>query len=96
MDVRGNPKFADLTPAFLANRRRDAAAILEALERGDFEIVTSLGHGMKGAGGSFGFQPITDIGAALEEAAGNEDDVLARKVLRELHSYLDGVEIVSA
>ena len=63
------PKFADLVPGFLQNRRQDVVAMLDALDRGDFATVESLGHGMKGAGGSWGFQAITDIGAALEQAA---------------------------
>src|SRR4051812_28784144 len=60
--VRANPKFADLIPGFLQNRRQDVSAIVEALDRGDFDTVESLGHDMNGAGGSYGFQAITDIG----------------------------------
>src|SRR6185369_12993116 len=93
--VRANPKFADLMPEFLQNRRRDVAAMLDALERNDFETVQSLGHDMKGAGGSYGFQAITDIGAALEQAAGNTDTDASRKCVGELSTYLDRVEIVS-
>src|SRR5436190_936667 len=67
--VRANPRFADLIPGFLLNRRQDVILMLNALDRGDFKTVGDLGHGMKGAGGSWGFQRITDIGAALEQAA---------------------------
>jgi CheY-like chemotaxis protein/HPt (histidine-containing phosphotransfer) domain-containing protein len=91
--VRVNPKFADLIPGFLQNRRQDVSAILDALDRGDFQTVESLGHGMKGAGGSFGFQAITDIGAALEQAAESADNDALRKGVIELSSYLDRVEI---
>ena len=69
--------------------------MLEALDRGDFEIVESLGHGMKGAGSSWGFEAITDIGAALEEAAERADTDDSRKWVGELSRYLDRVEIVS-
>jgi CheY-like chemotaxis protein/HPt (histidine-containing phosphotransfer) domain-containing protein len=93
--VRINPKFADLIPGFLQNRRQDVSAILDALDRGDFETVESLGHGMKGVGGSYGFQAITDIGAALEQAAESVDNDASRKWVGELSSYLDRVEIVS-
>jgi CheY-like chemotaxis protein/HPt (histidine-containing phosphotransfer) domain-containing protein len=92
--VRANPKFADLIPGFLQNRRNDVIAILGALDRGEFETVESLGHGMKGAGGSWGFQGITDIGAALEQAAGLADTDASRKWVGELSRYLDRVEIV--
>ena len=93
--VRANPIFADLIPGFLKNRRQDVIAMLDALDRGDFATVESLGHGMKGAGGSWGFQAITDIGAALEQAAMSIDNDASRKQVDELSSYLDRVEVVS-
>jgi CheY-like chemotaxis protein len=93
--VRANPKFADLIPGFLQNRRQDVSAMLDALDRGDFETVESMGHGMKGAGSSYGFQAITDIGAALEQAAERVDNDASRKWVGELSRYLDRVEVVT-
>jgi hypothetical protein len=49
---------------------------------------------MKGAGGSWGFQGVTDIGADLERAAGCADNEASRKSVDELTRYLDRVEIV--
>jgi len=92
--VRANPKFADLIPVFLQNRRQDVIVILDALDRGDFETVESLGHGMRGAGGSYGFLAITDIGAALEQAAESADSDASRRWVGELSTYLDRVEVV--
>jgi CheY-like chemotaxis protein/HPt (histidine-containing phosphotransfer) domain-containing protein len=92
--VRANPGFTDLIPAFLQNRSQDVIAMRDALDRGDFETVASLGHGMKGAGGSWGFQAITDIGAALEQAAENADNDASRKWVYELSRYLGRVEII--
>jgi PAS domain S-box-containing protein len=91
---RANSIIADLTPEFLQNRRQDVITMLGALDRGDFETVASLGHGMRGAGGSYGFQTITDIGAALEQAAKSADNDASRKWVAELSNYLDRVEIV--
>ena len=51
---------------------------------------------MKGAGGSWGFQPITDIGAALELAAERADGDASRRCASELASYLERVEVTSA
>jgi PAS domain S-box-containing protein len=93
--VRADPKFADLIPGFLQNRRQDVIAMLDALNRGDFETVESLGHGMRGAGGSWGFQTITDIGAALEQAGESADTDASRKWVGELSRYLDRVQIVA-
>jgi CheY-like chemotaxis protein len=93
--VRANPKFADLMPGFLKNCRQDVIAMLDALSRGDFETAESLGHGMKGAGGMYGFQAITAIGAGLEQAAESADTDASRKWVDELSRYLDRVAIVS-
>jgi PAS domain S-box-containing protein len=92
--VRAEPKFADLIPVFLQNCRKNVIAMLDALDRGDFETVETLGHGMRGAGGSYGFQAITDIGAALEQAADSADTDTSRKWVGELSRYLDRVEII--
>jgi CheY-like chemotaxis protein len=92
--IRANPAIADLIPEFLENRRNDVIAIQDALASDDFAIVERLGHGMRGAGGSWGFQGITDIGAALEEAAKLGDAGMALKSVGELSSYLDRLEVV--
>jgi PAS domain S-box-containing protein len=93
--VRANPKIADLMPVFLRNCRQNVVAMLDALDRGDFETVEILGHGMRGAGGSYGFQAITEIGAALEQVAESADSDASRKWVGELSGYLDRVEIIS-
>jgi CheY-like chemotaxis protein/HPt (histidine-containing phosphotransfer) domain-containing protein len=90
--VRANPEFADLIPAFLQNRGQDVIAMRGALDRGDFSTVASLGHGMKGAGATFGFQAISDIGASLEHAAESADNDASRKWVGELSRYLDQVQ----
>ena len=92
--VHVDPEIADLVPGFLDNRRKDTASIAEALTRGDFETVRILGHSMKGAGGSYGFDAITDIGKSLEQAAMAKDSDVIKKSVQELSTYLDCVEVV--
>jgi CheY-like chemotaxis protein len=93
--VRANPKFAHRIPAYLENCRRNVSGMLDALDRADFETVTMLGHQMRGSGGAYGFQAITDIGAALQLAGENADSDASRKWVGELSSYLDRVETIS-
>ncbi len=93
--VHTNPKLADRVPAYLLNCRQNGIAMGEALDRVDFETVKYLGHQMKGSGGAFGFQAITEIGAALEQAADNSNTLASRKWVGELSNYLDRVETVS-
>lgn len=93
--VRVDPDLEDLIPGFLENRRNDVSLILEALDEDDLETVRSLGHGMKGAGGGYGFDAITDMGAVLEKAAQRKDMSAIRECVAELSSYLDRVRTVS-
>src|SRR5438132_5653185 len=67
--IRVDPDIAELIPGFLENRRKDIAAMLDAVQRGDFETVRALGHSMKGAGGGYGFDAIAEVGGALEHAS---------------------------
>src|SRR5206468_4302466 len=74
---------------------KDIAAMLDAVQRGDFETVRVLGHSMKGAGGGYGFDAITEIGAALEQAAKQRNAAEIRNRVQELSRYLDRVEVIS-
>ncbi|HYV31372.1 MAG TPA: Hpt domain-containing protein [Candidatus Binatia bacterium] len=93
--VRVASEIAELIPGFLQNRRKDIAAMLDAVQRGDFETVRVLGHSMKGAGGGYGFDAITEIGAALEQAAKERNGAEIRSRVNELARYLDRVEVIS-
>jgi PAS domain S-box-containing protein len=84
-----HPALAARIPAFLHNRRQDVITMLDALARGEFATVERLGHSMKGAGTTFGFPAITDIGAALEDAAGSADTHASLKWIGELSAHLE-------
>ncbi len=61
--------LAALLPQFFANRRNDVHTMREALERGDYDVVVTLAHNMRGTGTSFGFPELSAIGDELEIAA---------------------------
>ncbi|MBP9234434.1 MAG: response regulator, partial [Hyphomonadaceae bacterium] len=92
--ARLSQKLARMVPAYLQNCRLNVVTILDALDRADFATVTRLGHSMRGSGGAYGFQGITDICAALQEASENADDGASRKQLGALSMCLDQAETV--
>ena len=92
--VRVDRELEDLIPGFIENRNRDITAIRAAMDQADFDTVRSLGHGMRGAGGGYGFDAITDIGAAMESTANLKDATAIGRLTRQLSSYLDRIEIV--
>ena len=60
--VHIDQELSDLVPGFLFRKREDARAVLAAAEHGNANAIARLGHKMKGEGGSYGLDPITDIG----------------------------------
>src|SRR4030042_2523090 len=92
--VHVDPDIADLIPGFLENRHKDIKTMGEALAQGDFDAIRLLGHSMKGAGGSYGFDAITDIGKSLEQAAIAKNFAEIQSLVKELSAYLDGVGVV--
>ncbi|HTT75901.1 MAG TPA: response regulator, partial [Candidatus Binataceae bacterium] len=86
--------LSDLVPGFLAHKREDVRTIAVAIERGDYAMLSQLGHKMKGEGGSYGLDAITLMGAAIEEAALVKDAAAAQRWAAELRAFLDTVEVV--
>ena len=93
--IRVDPELAALIPGFLENRRQDVKSLLDAVHRGDFETARILGHSMKGSGGGYGFDGITDIGGEIEVSAKHRDAVGIQTHIDALSLYLARVEVVS-
>ncbi len=92
--VNVDSDIEDLIPGFLENRQEDVKSIYDALEKEDYETIRILGHSMKGAGGGYGFDEITDIGRSIEESAEGKNQEEVKKWVINLSNYLDRVEIV--
>lgn len=78
---------------YLEKRRRDVAKLREALDGGDYGVIRTLGHQMAGTGGGYGFEPITELGGALENSALACDSATIRAKIEELDRYLNNVRI---
>ncbi len=94
--VNIDPQIAALVPRFLANRAADVGKIRAALAAGDFEAIRLAGHGMKGAGGGYGFPEISRLGAALEEGALQSDAAEVSALAASLEEYLGRIEVKCA
>lgn len=92
--VHVDADIEELVPGFLQNMREDVKTILHALEKGDYETIRILGHSMRGSGGGYGFDAISDIGHSVEDAAKGENSEEIKKLANELSSHLDRVEVV--
>ena len=91
--VHVDPDLEELIPGFLLRRREDIGAITDALQKEDYETARILGHSMKGSGGGYGFDFITDVGRSIEQAAKEKNKSEIRKQTDALLLYLGRIEI---
>lgn len=84
----------DLIPGYLENRQKDIKNMKNALVKGDYDTVRILGHSMKGSGGGYGFDEISEIGKLIEESAKQKDDEAIRKLIERLSNYLERINII--
>jgi HPt (histidine-containing phosphotransfer) domain-containing protein len=92
--VEVDEDLSDLIPGFLARKRAEVAAIFEAVARRDYEEISRVAHRIKGEGGSYGFDAMSEIGRSLQHTATMRDDGAVTTLARQLLSYLDHLEIV--
>lgn len=95
MEDRGNriivkvpQEILSLVPYFLDCRNKDITAIVEATNSGDFPTVAKLAHNMKGVGGAYGFDLVSEIGASLEIAVEQKNIAFILELVAALKNYL--------
>ncbi len=89
-----NGELETLMPGFLEHRRQDVVQMTDALSREDFETLREIGHGLKGAGGTYGLEAITAYGRSLETAAAQKDAHGVREGLQRLSQFLDRLQVI--
>ncbi|MCS6320421.1 MAG: response regulator, partial [Nitrospira sp.] len=87
-------EFESLMPEFLEHRRQELAQLKAALDRLDFETIQDIGHGLKGAGGTYGLDAISAYGRALEAAAMRGSVSGIREELDALRRFLERLQLV--
>jgi histidine phosphotransfer protein HptB len=92
--VEVDPDLIDLIPDFLTRKHADLSKLQSALESGDLAAIATIGHKIKGEGGSFGFDTMSEIGAALEASGRKGESEVARQLVADLDEYLEKIDIV--
>ncbi|MBF6559592.1 MAG: PAS domain S-box protein [Candidatus Binataceae bacterium] len=92
--VQVDADLSDLIPGFLEHKRADVVTLRAALDRGDYTALAALAHKIKGEGGSYGFDAVTELGAALEPAIAARQPDAVRVVIEQLAGYLEAVEVI--
>lgn len=85
--------FEDIIPSFLENKKGNVVTMRDALNRQNFEEIRKIGHKLKGTSRMYGFEYMSTLCLAIEEAAKNHETDTIRKKLDLLADYLDNVII---
>ncbi|MBA5865124.1 MAG: Hpt domain-containing protein [Nitrospira sp. CR1.3] len=92
--VSVDPDLEEIVPVFLENRRREVATLRTAFAGDDLKTLRLLGHRMKGDGGGYGFDAISEIGEVLEQAAIRKDRRVIGQQIEKLDDFLTRVDVV--
>jgi len=63
-----DPDLREIVEMFVEEMPDRTASLLDRLEASDWEGLRRVAHQLKGAAGSYGFEPITHSAAGLEDA----------------------------
>jgi HPt (histidine-containing phosphotransfer) domain-containing protein len=87
-DYFDDPEFQELIQQYLDYLRETLPELKADLEKRNFPAVRKYGHNVKGSGGGYGFDNLTELGKALEQAAIDEDFERCGRYIQELEDFL--------
>ena len=91
--VEVDPDLSDLVPGYLADRRSDLGQMRAAVGSQDTDRLRRMGHSLKGTGGAYGFDQLTELGAELEAAGRLGDLDGASTAIDRIDDYLRRVRV---
>ncbi|MBM4055942.1 MAG: response regulator [Planctomycetes bacterium] len=86
--------FKEVIPSFLNEVRQNIKTMSGALQSNDFETIIDIGHRLKGAGGGYGFDRISEIAMVIEKNAEEKNWKEIQKKLEEFSNYVESIHVV--
>lgn len=85
--------LAELMPIYLQSRRDELERLPELLKQGDFTQLQGIGHKLRGSGGGFGLDFLTELGKRMEAAGSAADKQALAAQVAELKAFLESLQI---
>lgn len=92
--VKIDTDLEELIPGFLKNRANDLISLREAIVGENYQSIQSTGHSLKGVGGGYGFTGMSEIGAAIEIAAKEQEMPKLKELIEQYDNYLNSLEVI--
>ena len=83
----------DLVPEYLGSRKKEIDILKNMLASQEFDQIKVIAHNLKGSGGGFGFDYISECGFNIEQMTkkGQADALL--EWIEKLDTFLNNIEI---
>ena len=88
MDDFDDDEWAEMQEMYIKHTFKELSSIKEDINSASFDSLRTFGHNIKGSGGMYGFNEITEMGASIETAAKNENMNQIKLDLDKLETFL--------
>ena len=88
MDGFDDDEWAEMQEMYVKHTSKELLSIMETLDTKSFDSLRTFGHNIKGSGGMYGFNEVTEIGAVIEAAAKEQNMALIKSNLDTLDLFL--------
>lgn len=78
---------------YLERRKQDVVASKEALSKQDYSFLERLGHQVKGNAVTFGFDELTNIAVAIEQAAKAKNITQLQTLIEQFESAVNNAHL---
>lgn len=92
--VHIDPELRPLIAGFLEKRRAEVTTLRDRVAEGDLDGLQAAGHSLKGLGGGYGFEELSELGRSLEAHAKDGDLEAVRSTITAIADYVDHVQVV--
>lgn len=83
-----------LIPQYLENREEELKKLEKLLKANKFDQIQVIGHSLKGSGGGYGFDYLTELGSQIEKEAELKKEKILQEIIFKLKKYLNNLEII--
>jgi len=89
MDGFDDEEWAEMQEMYIKFTSKELEKIKENMDTATMESLRTFGHNIKGSGGMYGFDGVTELGAKIEAAAKEDklDDI--KSFFNDLNDFLD-------
>jgi len=88
MDDFDDDEWAEMQEMYINHTFKEMNSIKDNIDSATFDSLRTFGHNIKGSGGMYGFNEITEIGAIIESAAKDENRGHIKSNLDTLETFL--------